>query len=330
MKILIFSDLHVHNYSEFDENGSRLKRCLVALNTIFATAEAHAVNLIVDCGDLLDRKNLIDFAVYSELMQSLRLRLRTRNPCPLYLLAGNHNIASVHGYTNLDLLHDLATVITQPQAVHFGAVQLLFMPYYKTVTEWRAMLPIGHYDPANTILFAHQEIQGALTGTHRYVAKDTTIGLPAHDIQGFKRAFFGHYHLRQHFCDGRVMYVGAALQQDFGEEGNPQGFLIYDTDTDVVTPYSLEHLKSFRTITDPTAVDDNFCRLISNTVDDRTADMPNVRVEPIKQTDLSSKLLGFDPNNLSMTIEAYMKQRLPAEHHPLVWNAISEIYKEGT
>lgn len=62
-----------------------------------------------------------------------------------------------------------------------------------------------------------------------------------------------HFHKRHDLTDGRGGYVGALMQHTFGEEGNPAGFEIYDTETKQAEWVELDAAPRYKTIIAPDA-----------------------------------------------------------------------------
>lgn len=73
MEVVVFSDLHVHNYKNFDRNGSRLENCLKVLDDVFAFANGNDINTILFAGDIVDQQQAVPTVASNALMERLRL-----------------------------------------------------------------------------------------------------------------------------------------------------------------------------------------------------------------------------------------------------------------
>lgn len=292
MKILFFTDAHVGHYREFDKAGSRLERCMEALRHVFNYALNNQIDVLIDGGDLIDRKNLVDFTVYNELYRELDDLCDSyadwETP-PIHCLVGNHNMATYDGVeTNLTPLSSFVTIQSEPRVVDFGACAVAFMPFRRRTEQWMedwhnlSKQVQGLNKP--TVCVAHQEVKGAVTGTHRYIAQG---GVEPAVLPGpFDYVVFGHYHKYQQVAD-RSWYLGALLQQDFGEEGNPQLFWIFDTEAMTWESHTVP-VPAFFTVEDPKDIADetNFYRLrTSGDVELTPEQRGNVRVDIVANED---------------------------------------------
>lgn len=237
MKLLFYADLHIGKYKEFDTNNSRLYRCLTAFETIIDFAVKNNCSAIIDAGDLLDQKNNIDLITYIPFYNTVTNNLKN-NKIKHYSLVGNHNMADDTNpkINNLVPVSNYITIIDSPGIITtFGNITIFGMPYYRNLNNWENVFnDICKYayelkqNKHTTIFIGHQEIRGAMTGTHRYVAGEGVHQKSIND-NPFDWLIFGHYHKHQ-WLNNKTMYLGAVLQQEFGEEGNPQGFWTYDTE----------------------------------------------------------------------------------------------------
>ena len=58
-KILLFSDLHIHNYQQYNDDGRRLSNCLDVLDLVYENATLNGCAAIVFAGDLFDQRKQI-------------------------------------------------------------------------------------------------------------------------------------------------------------------------------------------------------------------------------------------------------------------------------
>lgn len=350
-KIAFMADLHIGHYSEFDVDGSRLYRCLDALDQVYKLALEKECVAIIDAGDLLDQKNRIDFSTYNPVYEWFAKAYDPKisypgpqgRPPQFHTLVGNHNMA-VQGdwdVNNLVPLRPFINIIDKP-ALHADRhlsdvhrILLAYIPYHKTMAGWwadyeRICKEVENYQdddrffpgtPLRKILVAHQEIKGALTGTHRYTASG---GVDPKRLPGpFDWCVFGHYHKYQMIND-QTFYLGAVLQQEFGEEGNPQGFWIYDISANTWEWCGVES-PFFATLEDQEVPDArNYYKLLKTTepgvVNDNS--MSNVRVEPIVVAQDETRLKADTPDTM---IEAYITERVPPDRQDAIRQLVKEI-----
>lgn len=332
MKLVIFADAHVGQYKEFDIDGSRLDRCINAVDQVLTHARDVQADLVIDAGDLLDRKNLIDFRTYNKLYRLLQKH--GSSPEWLYSVVGNHNMANYDGSeNNLEPLSELMTVVDEPHVLWSNAGPIGFMPFRRRIDQWvqdfnRLCAEVkGHRAP---LCVGHQEIKGAVTGTHRYVASD---GIDPATMPGpWQYVVFGHYHKYQQLA-ANVFYLGALLQQDFGEEGNPQIFWEVDiTGKNVNWTAKIIQSSCFYTIEDVETIPDaprDFYRLRAE------VDNPNdiqlepeqrrvVRVETCASQENLQRLNPASYGSIEDLIESYIALKVP-EH---LQAAVRSIYHQ--
>jgi DNA repair exonuclease SbcCD nuclease subunit len=88
MKILIFSDLHIHPHKR---STDRLDDCIKVLDWIFDTAAARQIKNIVFLGDLFHDRQKIDVLTYQKTFEVFEKHLLNKE-INLILLLGNHDI----------------------------------------------------------------------------------------------------------------------------------------------------------------------------------------------------------------------------------------------
>jgi exonuclease SbcD len=334
MRIVITSDVHIGHYARFDRNGSRLERCLKGFEAAVAYAQEHNL-LHVDAGDLLEDKNMYDATVHNALYDLLtKYQTNTNNTVAL---VGNHNFVTTTGsQNNLHGLQHRMLVVSTPFMVRYEDVILAFIPYQTSIEKWKAAYADVTRDLSNNgkaILFGHQEITGAVTGTHRYVAKD---GVDPSLLPGpFDLALFGHYHKRQQVAD-RTWYIGALMQQAFDEEGNQQGFYVLDTDTMDMEfmPISTEKFVTVSSVEEAKAATNSFVRIVSDQPRQEVIDeipevqRSNVAVIPAPPKTQPRLNLG-NITTVDDAIEAYIEDRVPPERRLIVRQVLHDM-QEGT
>lgn len=340
-RLLFFADLHIGDFREFNTNGNRLKRCLDALESVFECAIAKKCDAIIDCGDLLEEKNHIDFRAYNpviDLFEQYYGDWFSKTP-PMFSLVGNHNMPgpTAEESSNLRPLARYITVVDTPQLVEVGNVLLGFIPYRRAVEDW-----IKNYQHISTdaaardnvqmkILVGHQELRGAVTGTHRYVAGDSGVDPFQLTNSPWTWNIFGHYHKFQYLAHN-VFYCGATLQQEFGEEGNPQGFWIFDSTVNQWEWVAID-FPCFFTIDDPAIAAHNpyhYYRLkTQNPIQAKEVvdQMPvaNVRVMSMPVIDQTTRLNIDAINDTGALVDAYLKAKVPQHLHGKVREFIRSL-----
>src|SRR5665647_2501733 len=95
-KALIFSDLHVHNYKNFNEDGRRLKNGIAFLDYIFKLANANGIKLILMPGDLFNNMQIMATKAVNAVAVCLKTNFYLYPDIELIAVSGNHDMAEVN------------------------------------------------------------------------------------------------------------------------------------------------------------------------------------------------------------------------------------------
>ena len=239
-KILIFSDPHGHNYKEFSiiEDGinTRLMDCVEALKKIHYSADKNEVDMIWFTGDLFHLKNNLDNKVIQLIMHEMKdLAMQY----PLLLVPGHHDLYMWS--SNPVLLEMLAefsdqvVVVDKPMWIkdsRFFNIPIYAEPCTRKIKELTDRIEnLETNIQEGPIFLAHQDMLGM-----RYGGFVVDQGLDAELLSHkFRWSFIGHYHnpekMELHKGDvdlfkDNVISVGAPLQHNFGDAGEPRGWWI--------------------------------------------------------------------------------------------------------
>lgn len=306
MKILIFSDIHIHPHKKSSE---RLNHCLEALDWVFDVAKSRNISNIVFLGDLFHDRQRIDVLTYQKTFEILERRMSERN-LDLRLLLGNHDLwhnerLDVSSVNPLRSIKGV-TVVDRPcvQEISDGSedVHFAFLPYthdpiediQSLEKEWKAKAR------GTKILGAHLSVDGAIWNTRFNTASEVAV---EHDgdmvrvgpeiFKRWDRVFLGHYHAAQKL-DDVVEYVGSPLQLSFGEAFQEKNIIVYDTHEDsmeyVANDFSPRHYIISEDEMDKYPLEGNFVRLEVDDISSKAmSDMRQVLVEESKVSTLEIK-----------------------------------------
>lgn len=329
-KVIVFSDLHLHNYRDFAhtlDNGrnSRLQRGLDVLSSIRKYAKAHDIRDVLFGGDLLHKKGIIPVPLYHALYEEVERY--NDDLLHLVLLVGNHDQASADGTTHsVAALGRVAQVIDTPRLISLSDNQTTVrcVPYMDDQEEF--LRAITDSVKAN-LLLAHGAINGAVTGPVEYQPDHPLNPDDLPDYYDFM--FFGHYHKRQQMRP-KCWFIGSPMQHSRGErEEHDKGFLVYDTDTRKFknVPLGMPEFKSFVFALHQPQKDEVEGHYIDVEVDPDTYNLDEVRAGLIK--------MGAEAVNIvPVTKEKKTKQRLDVDLsmdlRSLVKKYVEEYAEEGT
>lgn len=328
MKILIFSDIHIHPHKKSVE---RLDDCIKVLDWVFETAKSKKIQNIVFLGDLFHDRQKIDVLTYQKTFEIFEKHL-LNNKINLYLLLGNHDlwhhqkwdVSSVNPLRNLPGI----SVINEPCVKQISDDYLFgFLPYThdpiedlkKVEKDWKNICKEKNINPPR-ILGAHIAVDGALWNVKYGTTAEVSI---EHDgdmvkvgpsiFSKWSKVFLGHYHAEQKLTEN-VEYVGSPLQLSFGEAFQDKHILIYDLEKDsseyVKNEFSPKHYIINESELENYELEGNFIRL--EVQDISSSSMAEIR-----------KNLVEDKKVATMEIKQFVKK----EEH-IISDAKSILYKE--
>ncbi len=255
MKIVIFSDLHVHAWQEHsrDDRGapSRLRHCLSVLEQVRAYCVEHRVSRVLFGGDLFHKRGVLYTLPYN--LMVAELAAWGRAGLYLYANVGNHDLADragkVHTLQALQSAGLLVTVGDDGWAnwsfcekmpddhgpLEIDDVRVTAVAYCPDAEELRRRTDAAlearaqHPDSMFTVGLFHHGFKGAKVGTSlEYIVKEDAD--PDEYAKEFSVMFSGHYHAHQTIGTlGNAWYVGSPMEFVRGET-SPKGFLVLDTE----------------------------------------------------------------------------------------------------
>lgn len=214
MRYLFTADWHL---------GLNLEDEAAALHEMQEAATAYAVDVIVCAGDIFDKPNIASrgFAfgdVASVLTNALHEFAGARTP--FRSVAGNHDRS---GIAHIDAVSPFVPRHAHASFAPFRDEEfgLYLIPWMFDPNESF----LGHCQRAapGDVIVSHASIVGASLG--KVICESTKWGCSTEELGSVpNKVVLGDFHRRQPY------YVGALRQCNFGEEGNPQGFEIYDSE----------------------------------------------------------------------------------------------------
>ncbi len=276
MKLVIFSDLHVHAWSEHshDDDGvpSRLGHCISVLQRIREYCVEHDINHAIFGGDLHHKRGIL----YTQAFNLVSAEFAKWRDSEIWLGAnvGNHDSADRHGKVHAlqalqsaGLLHTVNLdgwenwVLGESDA----EVCVTAVAYCPNADElrWRTDAALsslhdgrGDVSGAFTVGLFHHGFRGARVGTSlEYTVKEEAD--PDEYAKSFDVMFSGHYHAHQSIgTRDNAWYIGSPMEFVRGET-SPKGFLVLDTEEATVERVDLD-LPRFVTLTGTQIADEDF------------------------------------------------------------------------
>ncbi len=276
MRILVFSDLHLHNWpygsTLVDGMNSRLADGFNVMVQIAEYINDHPVDSCVFAGDLFHTHGKIDSAVLKVAYMGMdRIVQHLIRPCDMYVLVGNHDTSDksmkIH---NLHWMEAMGiNVVDFPWHNKYNDLpkELSFLPY----TEDKEVIKTFFRNAAmkgGTTCFMHQGIAEVPMGSGFLINEIFTLDMIPDEI---KHVYTGHYHEHTRVADNATV-IGNTMPISWSDEGSTKGFLIVDTKTGKIEQIETDAPKfvTYDMINavrpgrkSPVLIDNNFVRVTS-------------------------------------------------------------------
>jgi len=246
MKVLVFSDLHAHNYKKFDENESRLFNCLRVVENCFTIAHENGITYIIFTGDLYDQQKALPTIVVNMMIQVLFELFKAYPNIHIISISGNHdhsskNLLDIEAHSalfHLDLIFDNFHIIDN-KSLHIkdGDDNVVFhgIPYYSHREHFLQKVKENPLEMnAKNYLMIHQ--------TPKHSNPMIQHDFEGSELSNYDYVFCGHIHKHEQITNN-VVLVGSPLHRDLGDEGQEKGVLIFDTKTDTYERIILNYPK---------------------------------------------------------------------------------------
>ncbi len=225
MKICILGDTHfgvrndAKHFHEFYEKFYS--------TVFFPYLEEHDIKVVIQLGDLFDRRKYINFLSLAESRRYFFDELKERD-IHLHALVGNHDIFWRHSLqvNSPELLlkdYDNITLWSKHGTLELEDMNIDMIPWIcqeneKEIREFVSSSVSSH-------CFGHFELLGY----------QLWPGMPSHEgysddfLGNYDQVYSGHYHMKS--SQGNVMYLGTPYELFWNDYKDQKGFGIFDTKT---------------------------------------------------------------------------------------------------
>ena len=318
MKILIFSDLHLHNWNYgstiVDGMNDRLRDQARVLDQIATYCERNEVDHIVFGGDLFHTHGKIDASVLKVAYEGVANILAKSNVY-MTLLVGNHDTADKS--MNTHALHWLRAFGEQVRVIdsawHDMEMDVSFLPYTENENQIEKFLRMSQ-----PLAFMHQGVSGVPMGSGFVINEVFTPDMVRHSH--IQHVFTGHYH-KHTGVNNQLTVIGSTTQLTWADEGDKRGFLVYDTEFG-----SIEHIESVA----PKFVMLDWQGIYQTTIDSIVSDnfVRVVNYDHGDQEDIRKELTGAGARSVEFVVEKQKVERLqPIQSNKLHLPEIVEEYE---
>jgi DNA repair exonuclease SbcCD nuclease subunit len=248
MKLAVLSDLHGHNYKEFDKHSdltgsTRLDHIIKTLEFIRDDCVQRDIKYVLFGGDMFHIRARVNTIVYNAIYDVIKTFYE--HGITIIGIAGNHD-----QHDNSDVpQHSLHTFNDLPGVTIYGDLDTYFIPEWETDDKDLLIHCVPYsknakrtkdwiegqaekYDAngdTNHICLFHLGISGAFVGKGSYPMADA---FRPEDLRPdfFKYIVGGHFHKAQ-FIENypHFFYTGAPIEHSFSDEGEEKGYYIIDT-----------------------------------------------------------------------------------------------------
>lgn len=230
--VIVLTDVHIHNYKQYNQGTSRLDNTLSVLHIVFKYAIKHNINYILFAGDLYDNQKLLPTSAVNALISLLLQYCQEAPEITFIAISGNHdqatkNLLESPAVTALTHLQDacLNFKLIDNASYIIGGVAIHGIPYYEYKEHYQEKLKYSAgkkiKNKKNYILI-HQTPSGIGNDA---IPIDTDIN----DLlyENFEYVFCGHIHKRIQLSE-KFLLVGSPLHRDRSDEGEDKGFIVMD------------------------------------------------------------------------------------------------------
>ncbi len=238
---VLVADAHIHPHAQFNEidahgNSSRVIAGVNALRHPMKASKDNDVPLFI-LGDLLHTKD----AVPAQVLAPMRCLFENFECTPedTVILAGNHERPDRWSeHTTLDWLRPYASIVTEPwvytRKEMVACIDFYCLPWHPHPTQTQEILRYilqtrGAQSPTHLrVLLGHGTVNGAMTDSGVRL-KNPEITPETLWLGSFNISFWGDIHKHQQIAPN-AWYVGALMQNTFGERDNPAGYVVLYSD----------------------------------------------------------------------------------------------------
>jgi len=240
-KIVIFSDLHAHQFKSYATilpNGmnSRLADAISIIKQVQQVAIDVNADAVLFGGDMFHIRRQVATKVFNAVFEAVADFAITK--IPLLFIHGNHDQADKQGNDHSVYAFRLfCTVVDEPGWVSLTGKSgeryaIMAVPYTENIEHLRDVVSQPYSLPdVHKIFLGHLGIQGARIGADFVYENPHDPQANDLSIDNFDVGFLGHYHEYQNIA-GNFWYVGAPMQHTWGDaQDKGRGCIVYDTDS---------------------------------------------------------------------------------------------------
>ncbi|HUT58703.1 MAG TPA: metallophosphoesterase, partial [Phycisphaerae bacterium] len=254
--------MKIANVADIHARGKDLSACRDQLAAMVAECIKRQVALVTIAGDIFDRASIGDNHASTGAIAEVPIRAvaeLTKHGIEVLMIPGNHDVSgagsadALHVFDGMAKVHVVRDpcwwVYTDDQCDN---VHIFCLPWSWSGEDPGDILWVQSVSRKATLLLAHVRVTGAkMSRDFTCDAKPGTwqVSRGFLELLPFDHFALGDFHARQNLTNGRGGYVGAIMQHNFGEEGNPAGFEVWNTETNETEWVELDAAPRYQTTT---------------------------------------------------------------------------------
>lgn len=223
---VLVSDIHLHNFTQFDRptehgHGTRVEHTLQALLEAAQAARTVNINRMVIAGDIFHVRGKLSPSVVNPFRDTLDLLVKSG--FTIEMIPGNHDLETENSYEHSSAIQFLRTenlvkVYSHPTIT---GDDIYFIPWTPDLNELKELLQAPpDTERCDLAVVMHAPVNGVIPGL-----PDTGLDPAWLTKLGYKAIFSGHYHRHVDFSNN-VYSIGALNHHNFGDVGTKAGYMI--------------------------------------------------------------------------------------------------------
>lgn len=227
MRIAFLADTHFGARGDSKAFSDHFKKFFD--KQFFPFVDEHKVEAIIHLGDLVDRRKYVNYVTVQTIRDSFINPINKRR-IPTYVMAGNHdayyrNTLAVNAVREILGPHESFYVIDHPFFLNLDDWRAVMIPWIceENYSTCMGAVDAARQDGVKTVL-GHLELKGFEVNAGQVME----TGMDASLFDGFEWVASGHYHHPSR--QGRVHYLGAPYEMNWGDAGGVRGFHYVDTE----------------------------------------------------------------------------------------------------
>lgn len=225
MKITVVSDIHLHRWP-YGDPDDRLANSVAALEFALSRASDEDVDLVAFTGDVFHTSGRVSTSV----LQAAYATFKRFSGLPFVFVPGNHDQThrgqEEHAICFLEQFGPVASFAQPEHIIGANMPRVRMLPYTEDEDQIKSFLDAS---AAGSIVLMHQGVKNVEMNSKGFVLNE---GIDADwipdEILGL---FTGHYHSFRRFAKAGTI-PGSLVQHNFGDVGDPRGFLLVEGETD--------------------------------------------------------------------------------------------------